>query len=50
MTPVSELREEAISVMASADCLFERAAVEAALERMALAINHDMAGLEQKPG
>ena len=44
MTPVPELREEAISVMASADCLFERAAVEAALERMALAINHDMAG------
>ena len=44
MTPVSELREEAIAIMASADCLFDQSAVEAALERMAQAINRDMAG------
>ena len=39
---MTELREEAILVMREADCLYDRAAVEAALDRMAAEINRDL--------
>ncbi len=38
-----DLYDEAIAVMARADCLFDQAGVEGALDRMADAINRDMA-------
>ncbi len=41
---MSDLRAEATAVMQQADCLYDRAAVEAALDRMAQCITHDMAG------
>ena len=41
---MSELRREALDVMATADRLFDEAAVETALQRMADEINRDMAG------
>ncbi len=40
---MTELRREASAVMKQADCLYDRAAVEAALGKMAQAINRDMA-------
>jgi len=39
-----DLRDEAAFVMRHADCLYGRAAVEAAIDRMAEEINRDMAG------
>ena len=41
---MTDPRDEAVAVMKHADCLYDRAAVEAALDRMADRINHDMAG------
>lgn len=41
---MNELYREAERVMQQAECLYDAAAVEAALERMAGAINRDMAG------
>jgi hypoxanthine phosphoribosyltransferase len=40
---MSDLPAEASDIMRHADCLYDRASVEAALERMAGAINRDMA-------
>ncbi len=41
---MSDLRAEAAAVMQQAECLYDRAAVETALDRMAQRITHDMAG------
>jgi len=41
---MSDLRQEALDVMASADCLYDQHAVNIAFQRMADAINRDMAG------
>lgn len=41
---MTDRREEAAQVMRHADCLYDRAAVEAAFDRMAEDINRDMAG------
>ena len=40
----NERREEAATVMQQADCLYAKAEVEAAFDRMAAAINRDMSG------
>lgn len=41
---MTDLRDEAVSVMRHADCLYDRTAVEAAIDRMAGDISRDMAG------
>jgi hypoxanthine phosphoribosyltransferase len=41
---MKDLRDEAADVMRHADCLYDREAVETAFDRMAEAINRDMAG------
>ena len=41
---MTDLRAEATAVMQTADCLYDRSAVEAAFDRMAERITHDMAG------
>ena len=41
---MNELRQEAIEVMESAECLYDPEAVDAALQRMADDINRDMRG------
>lgn len=41
---MNESREQATRVMERADCLYDRVAVEAAIDRMAARINRDMAG------
>jgi hypoxanthine phosphoribosyltransferase len=41
---MNDLREEAARVMREADCLYDSAAVEQALERMAADIKRDLAG------
>lgn len=43
---MTELREEAVAVMRHADCLYDRAAVDAAIDRMAAVINRDMAAAD----
>jgi len=40
---MNDIRQEASAVMRAADCLFDQATVEAALDRMAESINRDMA-------
>lgn len=40
---MSNLRREAVDVMRAADCLYDQGQVEAACDRMAQQINHDMA-------
>jgi len=41
---MTDLREQATAVMQTADCLYDASVVEAALDRMAEQITHDMAG------
>ena len=41
---MKQLRDEASTIMQRAECLYDRAAVEAAFDRMAQRINDDMAG------
>jgi hypoxanthine phosphoribosyltransferase len=41
---MNDLRSEAAAVMRRADCLYDREAVEAAFDRIAAAINRDLAG------
>lgn len=41
---MNEQLEDAVDVMGAADCLYDKADVEAALDRMAAKINRDMAG------
>ena len=43
---MNELSSEASEIFRNADCLYERAAVEAVFDRMATQINRDMAGKE----